>query len=393
MAVLGGMSIARTFADGGIGGPMIEFVKRFGSRSARHAVPRGLEFGVTGTDIERVSAKARGEIRICLAGSGGGHVRQLLDLEAAWGKHDHFFISEDTALSRSIGENHRTHYVAHVALGQARLGAPWRMVSAGLRNFFQTGRIICRERPDILISTGAGAVFFAVVWARLVGARVVIVESFARFHRPSVFAKLAAPFAHHKVVQSKALEGHWPDAAVFDPLRILHTPRPAKKPLLFATVGAILPFDRLVAMVAELKARGEIPEDVIIQTGAGGLRPDGLKTHETLSFDAMQAQLRDADIVVCHGGTGSLITALRQGCRIVAVPRLFSHGEVYDDHQAEITQAFAQRGLIAVANTTEELSAALRTVRARDPISATSDPRELISHLEDLIQAQQRAKS
>lgn len=371
---------------------MIELVNHFGPRSARGAIQLDVEFGVAGEDTKRSDEQTAVGLRVCLAGSGGGHVRQLLDLEPAWAKHDHFFISEDTALSRSIAENHRTHFVAHVALGQARLGSPGRMITAAIRNFFETGRIMRRERPDILISTGAGAVFFSVLWARLLGARVVLVESFARFHRPSVFAKLAAPFAHQKVVQSAALAGHWPDAAVFDPLRTLDTPRPVKKPLLFATVGAILPFDRLVEMIAELKSRGEIPEDVIVQTGTGGVRPSGIETHETLSFDEMQANLRDADIVVCHGGTGSLITALRQGCRTVAVPRLFSHGEVYDDHQAEITKAFAERGLITVANTLEELSQALKTARDRPPVLATSDPQELINYLDGLIRTQLAAR-
>ena len=99
----------------------------------------------------------------------------------------------------------------------------------------------------------------------------------------------------------------------------------------------------------------------------------------------MQSTLKEADIVVCHGGTGSLITALRQGCRIIAVPRLFSKGEVYDDHQAEITSAFAERGLIAVANTAEELSQALKDVRSRPPRLATSDPSELICYLNELL--------
>jgi UDP-N-acetylglucosamine transferase subunit ALG13 len=262
------------------------------------------------------------------------------------------------------------------------------MAGAAVRNFFQTGAIMLKERPDVVISTGAGAVFFSVLWGRLIGAKIITVESFARFHHPSLFGRLSAPLAHFKVVQSQALASYWPDAAVFDPLRMLDAPRPKKQPLLFATVGAILPFDRLVNMVAELKARGDIPEEVVIQTGQGGARPVGVETHETLTFDEMQAQLRAADVVVCHGGTGSLITALRQGCRIVAVPRLFAHGEVYDNHQAEITRAFAERGLIAVANTTEELAEALKAVRARPPVIATSDPQELIAYLDRLLDQQ-----
>jgi UDP-N-acetylglucosamine transferase subunit ALG13 len=332
-------------------------------------------------------------LRVCLAGSGGGHVRQLLDLEPAWSRHDYFFVSEDTALSRSIAEKHPTRYVPHFALGQARLGAPLKMLGGAIRSVFASAAIMLKERPDVLISTGAGAVFFPLVWARLLGARVVVIESFARFDKPSVFGRLTAPLAHRKVVQSKALAAYWPDAAVFDPLKMLEGERPPKKPLLFATVGAILPFDRLVKMVAELKARGEIPEDVLVQTGAGGVAPEGLKTVETLPFDEMQAVLKDADIVVCHGGTGSLITALRQGCRIVAVPRLFDLGEVYDDHQAEITEAFTARGMIAMARTTEDLSAALKQVRERPPALATSDPAALIAHLNGLLDGWAAAKA
>lgn len=341
---------------------------------------------------QKTSVIGSGRLKVCLAGSGGGHVRQLLDLEPVWAPHDHFFLTEDTALSRSIGEKHRTVFVPHFALGQARLGAPIKMAVAGVRNFFAAARIILRERPQVLISTGAGAVYFALVWARLLGAKIVVIESFARFDKPSVFGKLSAPLAHHKVAQSEALAAYWPDAPVFDPLRMIDTPRPEKKPLLFATVGAILPFDRLVEMVADVKARGEIPEDVLLQVGQGGVTPTGLEAVESLSFDTMQSTLRDADLVICHGGTGSLITALRQGCRVVAVPRLFSKGEVYDDHQAEITEAFAKRGLIAVANTADELSEALKIVRARPPRSATSDPAELIKHLNRLL-AQWGARS
>ena len=330
-------------------------------------------------------AETTPRLRLCLAASGGGHMRQLLDLEPVWSAHDYFFVSEDTALSQSIGKQHPMFFVAHFALGQARLGHPVRMTLAGIGNFLSSARIILSRRPQVLITTGAGAVFFAVLWARLLGAKIVVVESFARFDKPSLFGRMARPFAHHKVAQSPALAAYWPDAAVFDPLKLLDGPPPPKKNLLFATVGAILPFDRLVESVAELKARGEIAEDVLVQTGRGGAVLAGVETVESLPFDRMQEVLRDASIVVCHGGTGSLITALRQGCRVVAMPRLFEFGEVYDDHQKEITEAFEARGLISVANTADELAVALKAARERPPVSATSDPAALIAHLRGLL--------
>jgi UDP-N-acetylglucosamine transferase subunit ALG13 len=306
-------------------------------------------------------------------------------LESVWSAHDSFFVTEDTALGHSVAEKHRTHFVTHVAVGQAKLGAPGKMLVGAVRNLFQSARAILKERPDVVISTGAGAVFFAVAFARLLGAKVVVIDSFARFDKPSLFARIAGPIAHKKVVQSKALAHFWPDAKVFDPLRMLDKQRPPKQALLFATVGATLPFDRLVNSVAELKARGLIPEQVIAQVGIGGASPDGLEVVETLPFEEMQRLLRDADLVVCHGGTGSLITALREGCRVVAVPRLFELGEHYDDHQAEITTAFAQRGLISVALTPEDFPRALEEARAREPVLATTDPSELKLYLEDML--------
>lgn len=324
-------------------------------------------------------------LKVCLAGSGGGHLRQLLDLEPVWSKHDYFFLTEDTALGRSVAQSHPSHFVTHVALGQARLGNPVHMLRAAVKNSIQSAEIILRERPDVLISTGAGAMYFSLLWARLVGCKVIVIDSFARFDHPSAFAKMAARLAHSVVVQSAALRKDLPQAEVFDPLEILHTPAPDKEPLLFATVGATLPFKRLVSMIVELKARGEIPERVILQTGVGGPQPDGIDTVETLSFDEIQSILKRADFVVCHGGTGSLITALREGCRVVAVPRLFELGEHYDNHQEEISRAFAQRGLVEVARSTEDFSVALRALRVRAPVLATTNPRELIKHLEGLL--------
>jgi UDP-N-acetylglucosamine transferase subunit ALG13 len=330
-------------------------------------------------------------LRLCLAASGGGHVRQLLDLEEVWSAHDAFFVTEDTALGKSLQGRHRVHFVPHFAWGQAKLGAPFRMAWRAAVSFFRSAAIVLKERPDVVISTGAGAVCFAILWARLTGACVVVIESFARFEKPSLFGRLTSPLAHHLVVQSPKLAHAYPRARVFDPLRILDTPVPAKQDLLFATVGATLPFDRLVDSVAAAKAAGQIGERVVVQTGIGGHAPAGLEVVETLPFDEVQAILREARIVVCHGGTGSLITALRQGCQVISMPRLSRLGEHYDDHQAEITEAFAKRGLVLVANTPEELADRLAEARTRTPVVATTDPVALIEFLKALLAKDRQA--
>lgn len=334
----------------------------------------------TGTDTEPRPLK------LALCASGGGHVRQILDLEPVWRAHDFFFVTEDLALGRSIGAQHRTMYVAHCALGQVRLGAPFRMIAAAVRNLCQSLRIVLRERPEAVLTTGAGSMFFMLLFARMAGARIILIDSFARFTAPSVFARIAGPLAHVRISQSHASADGWGAHVAFDPLRLIDDERPAKEPIVFATVGATLPFDRLVTLVAAAKRDGLLPEHVILQVGDTSARPDAIEeVHEAIPFPAVQGILQRADIVICHGGTGSLITALQQGCRVIAVPRLFELGEHYDDHQLEICTAFAARGLIEVVDAKQDLATALSRVRARPARMATTDTAPLQAHLDMLL--------
>jgi UDP-N-acetylglucosamine transferase subunit ALG13 len=331
------------------------------------------------------AAGADRPLRICLAASGGGHLRQILDFQAVWQKHRYFFITEDTALGRTIEQDHPTVFLPHFAWGQAKQGAVFRMLGLAFQSFFKSAAIILRERPDVLITTGAGAVYPAVLWARVLGTKVIAMESFARFEQPSLFGRLSSPIAHHFIIPSAGVARWYPKAKIFDPLVILDTPVPPKEELIFATVGATLPFDRMVAAVAQLKREGAISGQVVIQTGVGGIAPEGLEVYETLPFDEISALLKKATVVICHGGTGSIITALREGCHVIAVPRISESGEHYDDHQSEITEAFEKRGLILVAHDTEGLREALARAPGRARVVATTDPAELMEYMDGLL--------
>ena len=330
---------------------------------------------------------------ICLAASGGGHVRQILDLEPLWTSNPYFFVTEDTALGKYIAARHDTVFLPHFALGQARQGKTLGMATTALKSFFRCARILLRRRPDVVLTTGAGAMFFIAVWGRLSGAKVILIDSFARFDKPSTFARITGKLAHVRITQSAKSGALWPGAHIFDPFKRLSGPRPPKEQLVFATVGATLPFERMVRMVADAKASGLIPERLIVQVGINASQSSrdalaGLSNCEmieTLPFEEVQDLLKRADIVICHGGTGSIITALREGCRIITVPRQFELGEHYDEHQSEITSAFAERGLLAKADTQEEFAGALKSVRAREPVSATTDPAEMIAFLESYL--------
>jgi UDP-N-acetylglucosamine transferase subunit ALG13 len=316
-------------------------------------------------------------------------LRQLLDLEPVWAAHDPFFVTEDTAIADDLAKAHKVFRMAHYGIGQARIGKPFALVRGATVNFFQSLALAFRQRPDIVISTGAGAVFWSCLFFRLRGARFILIESFARFDKPSKFGRVCRLFASDVVVQSAALSQTWPSAHFFDPFKRIEGKRPEKSSSMLATVGAILPFDRMSEAVLALKQQGAIPEALTLQTGVGSaLAPaarEGLRIVETLSYAEIRDVLKSADLVICHGGTGSLVTALREGCRIVAMPRRHDMGEVYDDHQFEIAEAFAARGLVEMAKDADALPAALTRARAREPVMATTDPAALIAWLENLL--------
>lgn len=323
---------------------------------------------------------------ICLAASGGGHVRQILDLEPVWRDYPHYIVTEDTSLGRSIAQKEEVHLVPHFALGQARLGRRRDMLLAAWRSIGISWRIVTAHPPDLFITTGAGSQLFVMLFARMRGAKVVLIDSFARFRAPSAFARLAGFLAHVRIAQSRESARKWPGSRAFDPFRYTDGTPPEKAPLLFATVGATLPFDRLVSLVETAKNNGEIEEEIVLQHGEGGRAIAGVRSVEGLPFEEVKALLARASIVVCHGGTGSIITALREWCHVIAIPREFGRGEHYDDHQTEIIEAFARRGLVLTAHDDASFAAALKEARSRPRVSATTDPAALMGYLKELAE-------
>jgi len=324
--------------------------------------------------------------RICLAASGGGHLRQLLDLRPFWEGHDAHFVTEPTPLARDLTKSYRVHLVSHFAFGQIRRDPFLSVVGTAVRNFAAARRAVKAERPQLVISTGAGSAFFTVVCAKLLGAKFILIESFARFESPSLFARMTRRFADAVFVQSEQLRDVWPGVEVFDPFVPLGPASTAKEDLGFITVGTVMPFDRLVEAVASVDEAAGRPSRIVAQVGEGGVKLGGLECREMIEFDEVRALLDRANIVFCHGGTGSLITALRAGCRVVAMPRRPDLGEHYDDHQSEIIRAFAARGLIEVAKEASDVQPALVRTLAKQPQRATTDYTPLIERLRELVE-------
>jgi UDP-N-acetylglucosamine--N-acetylmuramyl-(pentapeptide) pyrophosphoryl-undecaprenol N-acetylglucosamine transferase len=322
-------------------------------------------------------------LKLLLVASGGGHLRQLLDLKAFWKEHDVCFATEDTPLGRDLADKWPVEFLEHFAFGQAKINSRRTLVRAGVANLRQSWRIIRTVQPDVVISTGSGSAFFCFALGRLSGARTVLIESFARFRAPSLFGRLTYPFASRVVAQSELIRKAWRRAEICDPVEIVESPHHEKQHEAVVMVGTVLPFDRLVIGVADLKSRGLLPEDVLAQVGRGGAIATQLNCVEWLSFEELKSALDRADIAFSHGGTGSMITALQAGCRLIVMPRDPKRREHYDDHQSEIVGAFAERGLIHAAYEIDDLPAALAQARSAPVQVIQMNHNKLIGLLQD----------
>ena len=104
--------------------------------------------------------------------------------------------------------------------------------------------------------------------------------------------------------------------------------------MIFVTVGTHeQQFNRLIACVDGMKQRGEIQEDVVIQTGSCTYEPQSCQWAKTFSYQKMQQLVSDARIVITHGGPSSFFAPMMMGKIPVVVPRTKRLREHVNDHQ------------------------------------------------------------
>jgi UDP-N-acetylglucosamine transferase subunit ALG13 len=130
------------------------------------------------------------------------------------------------------------------------------------------------------------------------------------------------------------------------------------KPLLFVTVGTDHhPFDRLVRWLdAWLEGGGDRLARCLVQRGTS-IPPSHAQSSHYLPYDAMDAAVREAAALVCHGGPGTIMLAAHAGKIPIVVPRLRALGEHVDDHQLIFARRMANEGTIVLAESEDRFRA------------------------------------
>ena len=134
-------------------------------------------------------------MKICLACSSGGHLLQILQLERVYRRYPHFFLTFKRDMTEDLSKIEKIYFVRD----------PGRKLLNIFLSLFQSFHVFLREKPDIVISTGAGVSVPICFIAKLMTKRVIFIESFSRVFRPSLSGRLVYIISNLFIVQWKSL--------------------------------------------------------------------------------------------------------------------------------------------------------------------------------------------
>lgn len=119
--------------------------------------------------------------------------------------------------------------------------------------------------------------------------------------------------------------------------------------MIFVTVGTHeQPFNRLIEYIDNIKHDGTIREDVFIQTGYSTYEPVYCGWKKLIPYEQMEENIKNARIVISHGGPASFIMPLQFGKIPIVVPRYARFKEHVNDHQVDFVRDIDKRMRIII---------------------------------------------
>jgi UDP-N-acetylglucosamine:LPS N-acetylglucosamine transferase len=146
-------------------------------------------------------------MKICIVASAGGHLAELQSLLPVISKYDYFYV---TFYMKNVTTNlpARTYFVINPDIRNPRLGIP-----AFIINLFQTLFILIKERPKVIITSGATVAFtFCYLVKFLLRSKIIFIETMSRITSPSLIGRLLHPIADVFIVQWKSMLKFYPKA-------------------------------------------------------------------------------------------------------------------------------------------------------------------------------------
>lgn len=300
---------------------------------------------------------ADGDGPTLLVASTGGHLEQLIRLRERLGPAlgPVEWVTFDGNQSRALLRDETVHHVGYIKP---------RDLGAAARAFPSALRVMRRGGYRAVVSTGAGVALPFFVAAQAHGVPRYYIESAARSMGPSLTGRLVAKVPGTRLFTQYPgwADDQWTYCGslfdAFEPGQPEETTSSRGLQKVVVTLGTMPGYGFRRAVERLVRTLPQVSSDdveVLWQTGATDLTGLPVQGHDQVPADVLGDAIREADLVVAHGGIGSALMTLDTGRVPVMVPRLSVHGEHVDDHQVMICDHLGERG-IAVSTDVDDLS-------------------------------------
>lgn len=142
-------------------------------------------------------------MKVCLVGSSGGHLTHLYLLKPFWENEERFWVTFDKADAKSILKNEKM-YPCYFPTNRNIINL--------IKNTLLTYKILRKEKPDVIISSGAAVAVPFFYLGKLFGAKTVYIEVFDRIDSATLTGRLVYPVTDKFIVQWEELKKVYPKA-------------------------------------------------------------------------------------------------------------------------------------------------------------------------------------
>ena len=147
---------------------------------------------------------ANRETKICFAASSGGHLKQVRTMIDGLAEYPAFLVTEE--VGKEIQSPIPLYYLPQINRRDKLL------IPRLLKNAWMALKILLKEKPTVIISTGALSTVCILLLGKLLGAKVIFVESFSTTHTGTHTGRFVYPFADRFMVQWESLLEAYPKA-------------------------------------------------------------------------------------------------------------------------------------------------------------------------------------
>ncbi len=144
-------------------------------------------------------------------------------------------------------------------------------------------------------------------------------------------------------------------------------------------------FHRLLEEIEKCIEEKIIKEEVIVQAGGTNYKSSKMKVFGIIANKELNKYMNKASFIICHGGVGSIVSSIKAGKKVIAVPRYEKYGEHVNDHQVQIVESFDEQGFIKGIKNVEDLGKAITEISNFEPQKFVSNTENVINIITDFI--------